>query len=115
MKDITFAATYRSKVDLTVEGDATLVHPVATYNNIGASVTIPLPASLALAAAYTIDKTTVEFVFERTYWSSYKDLDFNYNTTLSSVGGASPYMAFDVARPKNWKDVNAYRIGVTSV
>ena len=114
IKDLVFSATYRSKVDLTVEGEATLVHPVATYNNIGASVTIPLPASLALAAAYTIDKTTVEFVFERTYWSSYKNLDFNYDTTISTSGGASsPYMAFDFSRPKNWKDVNSYRIGVT--
>ena len=114
IQDLTLAATYRSKVDLTVSGNATLVHPVATYNNIGASVTIPLPASLVLATSYTIDKTTVELVFERTYWSSYKDLDFNYDTALSLVGGAaSPYEAFDAARPKNWKDVNAYRIGIS--
>jgi long-chain fatty acid transport protein len=118
IKDLVLAATYRSKVDLTVEGDATLVHPVLTMlggNYVGgASVTIPLPASLALAAAYTYDKTTVEFVYERTYWSSYKDLDFNYDTTLSSLGGtSSPYAAFDVQRPKNWKDSNAYRIGLS--
>lgn len=105
IKDLTFSSTYRSKIDLTVEGDATLAHPAIPggYNG-GASVTIPLPASLTLAAAYAFDKTTVEFVFERTYWSSYKDLDFNYDTALA---------AFDTPIPKNWKDVNAYRIGVT--
>jgi long-chain fatty acid transport protein len=118
IKDLTLAATYRSKVDLTVEGDATLVHPVLTMLGGsyvgGASVTIPLPASLALAAAYTMDKTTVEFVYERTYWSSYKNLDFNYDTTLSTFGGtSSPYAAFDAPRPKNWKDSNAYRIGLS--
>ncbi len=116
IKDLTLAATYRSKVDLTVEGDATLTHPVASYNNVGASVTIPLPASLSLAAAYTMDKTTVEFVFERTYWSSYKDLDFNYDVALSTTSVpvvGSPYAAFDAARSKNWKDVNAYRIGIS--
>ena len=108
-KDITLAATYRSKVDLTVKGNADLYSgSVKAYDNIGASVTIPLPASLALSAAYTIDKTTVEFVFERTYWSSYENLDFNYDR---SIGGLIPY--FDTAKPKNWKDVNAYRIGVT--
>lgn len=105
-KGVELAATYRSKVDLSVKGDATLVS--GAYNG-GASVTIPLPASLALSAAYTMDKTTVEFVFERTYWSSYKNLDFNYDVDLTATSLAG----FDVPIPKNWKDVNAYRIGVT--
>jgi long-chain fatty acid transport protein len=106
IKDVTLAATYRSKVDLTVEGDATLVSGL--YNG-GASVTIPLPASLALAASYTYDKTTLEFVFERTYWSAYKNLDFNYDVDLTSTAMAG----FDNPIAKNWKDVNAYRIGLT--
>jgi len=106
IKDLTFSTTYRSKVDLTVKGDATLVSGM--YNG-GASVEIPLPASLTLAAAYTMDKTTVEFVFERTYWSSYKNLDFNYDVDLTATAMAG----FDRAIPKNWKDVNAYRIGIS--
>lgn len=105
IKDLTISSTYRSKVDLTVEGDARLVNGL--YNG-GASVEIPLPASLTLAAAYTMDKTTVEFVFERTYWSSYKDLDFNYDVDLTATAMAG----FDRAIAKNWKDVNAYRIGI---
>ncbi len=109
IKDLSLAATYRSKVDLTVKGDADLYSGTTkVFSGIGASVTIPLPASLALAAAYTIDKTTVEFVFERTYWSSYENLDFNYDR---SIGVLAPY--FDTAKPKNWKDVNAYRLGIT--
>ncbi|MDD4505269.1 MAG: porin [Sulfurospirillaceae bacterium] len=105
-KDLVLSSTYRSKVDLTVQGDATLVSGL--YKG-GASVTIPLPASLALAAAYTMDKTTVELVFERTYWSSYKNLDFNYDVDLTATAMA----AFDRHIPKNWKDANAYRIGVS--
>ena len=105
-KELTLSSTYRSKVDLTVKGDATLVSGL--YNG-GASVTIPLPASLALAAAYTMDKTTVEFVYERTYWSSYENLDFNYDVDLTATAMAP----FDRAIPKNWKDVNAYRIGIS--
>ncbi len=109
IKDLSLAATYRSKVDLTVKGNADLYSGATkVFSGIGASVTIPLPASLALAAAYTMDKTTVEFVFERTYWSSYENLDFNYDR---SIGGLAPY--FDAVKPKNWKDVNAYRLGVT--
>lgn len=109
IKDLTLAATYRSKVDLTVEGEATLTGFSGTsYLGRGASVTIPLPASLAIATAYTMDKTTVEFVFERTYWSSYKNLDFNYDYALTGS-----LATFDTPIAKNWKDVNAYRIGIS--
>ena len=109
IQDLTLAATYRSKVDLTVKGNADLYSGVTkVFNNIGANVTIPLPASLTLATAYTIDKTTMEFVYERTYWSAYENLDFDYDR---SIGGLAPY--FDAAKPKNWKDVNAYRIGIS--
>jgi len=108
-KDMTLAATYRSKIDLTVEGNADLYSgAVKVFDNIGASVTVPLPASLALSASYVIDKTTLEFVFERTYWSAYDKLDFNYDR---SIGVLAP--SFDAPKDKLWKDVNAYRIGVT--
>ncbi len=112
VKDLTLAATYRSKVDLTVKGDSSgslLLPPTYASKypfSTGASVEIPLPASLALAVAYTYEKTTVEFVFERTYWSSYKDLDFDYNDAIIDA-------AFGAPRLKEWKDANAYRIGLT--
>ncbi len=119
-KNMTVSATYRSKVDLTVTGDATLSNIVVSspyapagtilgaYNG-GASVTIPLPAALNLAVAYTFNKTTVELTYERTYWSEYKNLDFNYNSDLTTGALA----IFDSAIPKNWKDTNTYRIGIT--
>ena len=123
------ATTYRSKVDLTVEGTASLTSTVlaggiangatASYNG-GTSVTIPLPASLTLAASYDFDKTTVEFVFERTYWSAYKNLDFEYDSAFTNSGGLAGALAeavmsaaFDDAKAKNWEDANAYRLGVT--
>jgi len=106
-KDLTFAATYRSKIDLTVDGEITgsSLLPGAVYPS-SVKTQVPLPASLVLASAYTMDKTTVEFVFERTYWSAYDKLDFDFtNAALEAV--------FGVASQKQWKDVNAYRIGVT--
>ena len=106
IKEWTLSATYRSKVDLTVSGDAETTLGGVSRNG-GVSTEIPLPASLALATAYTMDKTTVEFVFERTYWSAYKALDFQFENAVveSSALGA--------AKPKNWKDTNAYRIGIS--
>ena len=112
IENLTFATTYRSKVDLTLEGNAklkTVIAGGAAYDG-DASLIVPLPASLALALAYTMSKTTVEFVFERTYWSAYKELDFKYPTVLP--GPVLPG-SFDDPKAKDWKDVNAYRIGVT--
>lgn len=106
IQNLTLAATYRSQVDLTVEGDAvTTINGAALNGKV--STQIPLPAALALAAAYNMDKTTVELVFERTYWSAYEALDFQFENTLvePTLLGAS--------KPKNWKDVNAYRLGVS--
>lgn len=106
MNDLTLSATYRSKIDLTVEGDAVTTLGV-TPRNGKVSTQIPLPASLALAAAYNMDKTTVELVFERTYWSAYEALDFQFENAVveaSSLGAS---------KAKNWKDVNAYRLGIS--
>lgn len=107
---LSLAATYRSKIDLTVEGDANL-WVGGVFNYAGpASVEIPAPAALNLAAAYDInDQTTVEFVYERTYWSSYDQLDFNY------AAGINPIIdgVFGAPLPKSWSDTNTYRLGVT--
>ncbi|AKH20202.1 OmpP1/FadL family transporter [Sedimenticola thiotaurini] len=107
---LSLAATYRSKIDLTVKGDANLWVGGA-LNYIGpASVEIPAPAALNLAAAYDInDRTTVEFVYERTYWSSYKQLDFNYAASIH------PFIdgVFGTPGIKDWSDTNTYRIGLT--
>ncbi len=105
MNDLTLSATYRSKIDLTVKGDAiTTLGGIARNGNVGTQ--IPLPASLALAAAYTMDKTTVELVFERTYWSAYEALDFQFENPFAEG-------ALGTKRAKDWKDVNAYRIGIS--
>lgn len=108
-KALTLAATYRSKVNLSVEGDATLVGGPTNYSG-DASITIPLPAVLDMAVSYDFGRTTVEAVYERTYWSKYKALDFDYASDLTS----NPYLAaFDTPTPRNWKDTNAYRLGVS--
>ncbi len=113
--DVSLAATYRSNVDLTEVGTAKLYFPDnADYSGTkafdgDAEVAVPLPAVLALAAAYTFEnRTTVEFVYERAFWSAYKELDFDYE---SSIGVLTPN--FDDPIDKDWKDTNTYRLGVT--
>ncbi len=116
------AATYRSKVDLTVKGDAELSDDFGVSYDGSASVTVPLPAALAIAAAFDVrDDTTLEFVFERTFWSDYEELDFDYGGPITSMapGGLGALLTaaandnFADASPRDWKDVNTYRFGLT--
>jgi long-chain fatty acid transport protein len=112
-KEFSLAATYRSNVDLSVEGNAKIYVglPVGTpFYDGAANVSVPVPAALNLAAAYTFNSvTTIEAVFERTYWSAYKNLDFDYSIALPGGLGA----AFDNPKPKNYEDTNTYRLGLT--
>ena len=111
-KNIEIGVTYRSKIDLNLEGNAKLATSLgggSTYDG-PATVSVPLPAALNVAFAYTFEtKTTLEMVYERTYWSAYQNLDFNYNGTEGAVLSA----IFGNAVAKNWKDTNTYRFGIT--
>jgi long-chain fatty acid transport protein len=113
-RDVKFAITYRSKVDLTLKGDASGYYNDAllggggnlvTFNTPG-KVTIPIPAALNVAFAKTFDKTTVEFVFEKTFWSRYKNLNFDFSNPAVEALFGTPI-------PKDWKNANTYRIGIT--
>lgn len=102
--------TYRSNVDLTQEGNAKLYIGNTKVYDGGASVSVPLPTEYRMAIAYTLpSKTTLEFVYERTIWSSYSELDFNYVSAIPLILQSS----FDSPIAKDWKDVSAYRFGIT--
>ena len=109
--NVEIGLTYRSKIEMNLDGDADLfyvanahLNPEANYDG---SVKLPLPAALNIAAAYTFStKTTLEIVYEKTFWSAYKALDFNY---------PNPYAeeVFGRAKPKDWKNTNTFRFGLT--
>ncbi|MFA6192885.1 MAG: outer membrane protein transport protein [Sulfurimonas sp.] len=113
--ELNIAFTYRSQVNLTEEGKATLFYDangpaaggVALNSKYDTGVTIPIPATMSLAAAYTFPtKTTFELVYERNIWSAYSELDFNYaNPTAEAVFGS--------VKQKNWNDTNTFRLGIT--
>ena len=101
--------TYRSHVDLDIEGNAKLNDTLtpATYDD-DSDVTVVTPAVLSIGTSYTFDKTTVELTWDRTYWSRYSHLDFDHDGALD---GLLP--AFDARIDKDWDDADAYRIGIT--
>lgn len=112
VKEMNLSATYRSNVDLDLEGDAGLATNVgpSTYNG-AVAVSVPMPAVFALAGSYTFfDQLTAELTFERVYWSEYEYLDFTYPVSL---GNPVLIGAFDASKAKNWDDSDSYRVGLT--
>jgi long-chain fatty acid transport protein len=112
-KDMNLAVTYRSKVDIDLDGDALLsTNTQAASIDTGGSVSVPAPAVLALSGAYTLDRLTVELTWERTFWSDYENIVFQYDTVLTN-----PVLirAFGVPKAKNWDDSDAYRLGLSYV
>ncbi|MEN4052724.1 MULTISPECIES: outer membrane protein transport protein [Sulfurimonas] len=106
--DIELGLTYRSKINLTEEGNAKLYSDAGStkFYDGWSTVSIPLPAALDIAIAYTLPtNTTLEIVYEKTYWSAYKDLNFDYTVPMPA--------AFDASIPKDWKDTNTFRFGLT--
>jgi len=100
------AVTYRSNVYLTEEGGANVVDPVYGPVTVPATVEVPLPATLTLATDLDItDSTNIEFVYERVFWSAYEELDIQImGQTINASGEPSP---------KNWEDINTFRLGLT--
>ena len=111
--DMNLALTYRSNIDLKEEGTAKITAvPFGTLYSGEASVEVPLPAALNVAISKTWDKKfTLELVYERTFWSAYETLDFDY----SGPGAAFVPPAFDNPIERNWQDTNTFRVGATAV
>ncbi len=99
--------TYRSNVDMDLDGTARFRGAYGSVNNDG-KVTIPAPAVLSVSGAHTfIEKLTVELTWDRTFWSEYENLDLNFNAV-------NPYtMIFGAPIAKNWDDSSAYRVSLT--
>lgn len=108
IEDLSLSATYRSKVDLTIKGDGDFKFGNASMNT-PAKITLPLPANLVLAIAYNYNAFTYMFAYERTYWSDFKELDFNYNKKMPNEIAKK---IFDDPAQRNWDDSNTYRFGV---
>lgn len=108
--NLNVAITYRSKINLTQEGNAKLSVGSAEVYDGGSAVAVPLPATFAAAIAYTFpSKTTIEFVYDITYWSAYETLSFTYESDITPI--LQPY--FETPIDKSWKDTNAFRLGIT--
>ncbi len=105
--NIKVGANYRSNVKLHLEGNGNWITPagsstVSLYSPV--STTIELPDSIAFGVSWqATQKLNIEFDAERTGWSSYDKLQLTFTNPA--------FANFNVAAPKNWKDVWAYKVG----
>ena len=119
IEELSFAVTYRSKVNLELKGstDADFNAPLAAISYHGKTrAEIPLPAQLVLATGYKFSDFTLLLAFERTYWSKFKDYDFEFGDKTAAHTNP-PFGRFfkammDDPVVKNAKDSNTYRIGL---
>ena len=100
------ALTYRSNVNLTEEGGQAMDHPMYGPISLPATVSVPLPATLTVATDVDVtDSTNIELVYERAFWSAYDELDIRVMDQSVNPTG--------LPTPKNWKDSNTIRLGLT--
>lgn len=147
LKNTTFAVTYRNKVSWEMTGrlsaksyiyqgvaSSGFLKPstlVEGYIGMDADLTLfaDLPTILNIGIAQDFDNFRLEFVYERTFYSSARIFEFGYanqvfdksNLTGSSTAigqidpesmlGAADYSA--VAYGNGWKDADAFRLGLT--
>ena len=109
--DMNISVSYRSNVDLDLEGDVSLATTMGGPFSMETEgdVSIPAPAVLSVSFAYTFGPATIDVTWDRTFWSEYEAIEFNYDTPIMH-----PVLNtfFTPAVPKNWDDSNAYRIGL---
>lgn len=103
------AATYRSKVDLELKGDATLIANAEPRYNGSGELPITLPAVFSLATSYSFQDLTLEIAWSRTFWSDIEELDFKYDQSF--IG--TLFDGFDRPVIKDWDDSDALRFGIT--
>lgn len=109
--DMNISVTYRSNVDLDLEGDVVMATTMGGEYSMstGGAVTIPAPAVLSVSLAYDFGPATVELTWDRTFWSEYESIDFQYDTPVTHPV-LNQFFTPDV--PKNWDDSDAFRIGL---
>jgi len=106
----TLGVTYRSEVDISVEGDADFTVPASSSfvfaNNLfldtGLTADITLPASVSFSYAHKQEKITYLADITWTGWSSFDELRVKYDNA------AQP----DTVSTFDWDDVFRYSVGL---
>ncbi len=105
-KDLSLGVSYRSGIDLKIEGDVSFsgVPAGVPLQNTGGETTINLPPQIFTGLAYQVnDNLVVEIGGRWEGWSRYKELRIDFD---QPVGGESSNIT-----QKNWKDTLTFNTG----
>ncbi|WP_455221135.1 OmpP1/FadL family transporter [Kaarinaea lacus] len=103
-------ATYRSDVKVNADGSISVGGISAD-----ASAEINFPAMLQIGIRNQINsKFALEFDIERTYWSSFDEIQINHQHPGQNFPPNDPrYIPNPITSINNWKDSNAYRLAAS--
>ena len=128
---VVFDSPVKFKFKGKLDADTYIGDPIGDVNmKADLALETQLPAQLKVGVAQRIYNLTVEFVYERIWWSGGKKFDFSFSNPtftaldsnslvaqlikagkIDSMMNMANYNA--VAMGNGWKDTNAYRLGFT--
>lgn len=101
MGDWSFGLSYRSSVDIDVEGSSEVLLGLLAGASSSATAEVPLPWRAQAGIRYQVNNAlAVEFDITRTGWGSFDTLEID-----NDFGGVSSV--------NDWDDANAYRVSAT--
>ena len=100
---VAIGVNYRSKVAMNAEGDAYITsNQGASLANDRWEAELPLAAELTFGVSYKpIEKLTLNYDMNYTFWDAYESLDFDFNGVLP-----------DSSSKRNYENTMTYRIGL---
>ncbi len=109
-------AAYRHQAVVEYNGDFNGFTPTGVqFIGTDATTKIPLPSTLAVGIAIKpVDWWTVEFDWDYTHWSSFKDLSLDLNTAPdpATLGLIEAGLAAGSPSPnRRWKNSSTFRVG----
>lgn len=128
---VVFDSPVKFKFKGKLDADTYIGNPIGDVNmKADLALETQLPAQLKVGIAQRIYNLTMEFVYEKIWWSGGKKFDFSFsNPTFTAfdptslvaqlikagkIGGMMDLANYGaVAMGNGWKDTNAYRIGFT--
>ena len=112
---LTVGASYRSEVDFSIKGDATVTEAAAVLQPLlpGGDVTLDITTPTTITAGFGYDvseKITLDLDYTWVGWSSFDRLIIDFETETFSPSSGAPVQADQTLR-EEWKDVWNIRIG----
>lgn len=110
-ESLNVAAIYRSEIDLDIEGDGSgfttnpLTGGIYPFEGVKGGASLPVPAMLGFGVSQTIGRATLEVVYERTFWSSFKELDLAFADPMVEA-------TLGAVVSREWNDTDSIRLGI---